>query len=252
MQKWPLNLQKSPLVLHLFPESCIVLSEIATPIFFKRKENVMKKNNNQVLSTRMLFVVTISLLVLLCGIQIWGRGKKWFDSLALGRTGAKVETWAEQTWTDKWFGDGFWQTRTLYTVNPRTANKSIVYKNRKLLLSAKNRTKKTQTANYSYTETRGHTVSSEIKAKEHHFEVAVGYSFKYATSKSYRANVKIPAGKSVKLYGSDVQIKEQYTTYRKQPQVATNLTATKWKNRGASSSSNPLIKEYSGYHFEWI
>lgn len=61
MQKWPLNLQKSPLVLHLFPESCIVLSEIATPIFlFAEGERNMSKKKWNLFNSLALLLVAVT------------------------------------------------------------------------------------------------------------------------------------------------------------------------------------------------
>lgn len=209
----------------------------------KKKEASCKIN--------VMFGSTLLLLTLVFLLQVCSKPCDMFKSLLSSMTEAKVETWTAQTWRDKWFGDGYWQTRTLYKINPQSANKSTVYENRKLLLSTKNNSTVAQSASYSYTETIGHTVSAEISAKRKHFEAAFGYSFNYAKSKTYTANVNVPAKKSVKAYGSNVRIKQQYSTYKKQPQRANNLTATSWVNNGSATVSSPLAKQYRGYHIEW-
>lgn len=176
---------------------------------------------------------------------------KCIEKAAIGNTSAKVETWAEQTWRDKWIGTGFWQTRTLYTINPQAANTRTVYENRRFLTSATNKTGVNQSVSYNYTTKIGHNVSADVKAKSDHFEAAVGYKFSYETSKSYTASMTVPPRKTYYIYQSDARIKQQYTTYTKQPQRANNLTATKWVNNGSASSSSPLIKQYNGAHFDF-
>lgn len=176
---------------------------------------------------------------------------KCIEKAAIGNTSAKVETWHEQTWSDKWIGTGFWQTRTEYTVNPQAANTTVSYENRKLCASSTNRTNVNQSVSYNYTNRVGHNVDASVKAKSDHFEAAVGYKFSYETTTSYTASMTVPAHQTYYVYQSDTRVRNQYTTYTKQPQRADNLTATKWVNNGSASSSSPLIKEYSGVHFDF-
>lgn len=161
---------------------------------------------------------------------------------------AKVETWSEQTWRDKWFGNGFWQTRTLYTINPKAQTKARVYENRILLLSNTNYTSEKQSASYSYSETRGYTFNSEVSAKIKYFNAALGLSLSKATTKAYTANVNVPGNTTVNVYGSDIRILQQYSVYKKQPQRA---SFKGWINNGKATQSEPLVKQYSGKHIEW-
>lgn len=195
--------------------------------------------------------IILGISALLMASTIALQPAKCIENVSVGNTAAKVETWAEQTWKDKWIGTGFWQTRTLYTVSPQTANKSTVYENRRYLCSAKNSTSVNQTVSYSYTTKTGHNVSADVKAKSTHFEAAVGYRFSYETSKTYTASMIVPPRKTYYIYQSDARIKQQYTTYKKQPQRANNLSATSWINYGSASTSSPLIKEYNGAHFDF-
>jgi hypothetical protein len=192
--------------------------------------------------------VTVSLIAIAFIMQAYGDSGNLFGVSLSGNTVAKVETWAEQTWKDKWIGTGFWQTRTLYTISPKAANTTTVYENRERVLSAENNTNTSQTVGYSYTEENGHVVSAEVKGKKTHFEAAVGYTFSYATSKTYSATATIPKKKKVVIWASDVRIKQQYTTYKQQPQRAHNITNPSWINNGSASSSTPLIKQYSSKH----
>ena len=97
----------------------------------------------------------------------------------------------------------------------------------------------------------GHTVSADVKAKSDHFEAAVGYKFSYEKSETYTASLTIPPRKTHYIYQSDARIRQEYTTYIKQPQVANNFTATSWVNYGNATSGSPLIKEYYGAHFDF-
>lgn len=209
----------------------------------------MKKG---VLIMKSKIILGISALLMTATIAIQPMTSQYIDKGNVGNTTAKVETWAEQTWKDKWIGTGFWQTRTLYTINPIDTNTSKTKENRRYISSATNNTSVTQSIGYTYDETRGHTVSAEIKGQKKHFEAAVGYSFSYATAKSYNASLSVPPRKTYYIYQSDMRIKQQYTVYKKQPQRANNLTATKWVNNGKAKSSSPLIKEYRGVHFDFV
>jgi len=197
-------------------------------------------------------IAGISAVLMASTIVLSPMANKYLDNVSAGNASAKVETWAEQTWYDIWIGTGVWQTRTLYTVNPRSANTSTVYENRRYITSATNNTGTTQSVGYTATTKYGHTVSADIKAKSEHFEAAIGYKFTYEYTQSYNASLTVPAHKSYKIYQSDARIKEQYTTYKKQPQRANNITATSWVNNGTASTSSPLIKQYNGAHFDFV
>lgn len=164
---------------------------------------------------------------------------------------AKVETWTEQNFWDVFWGTGFWQTRTKYTINPSSANTTRTYENRKLLLSTSNDTSLTQSASYSYTSRVGHNFNATVKGKKGHFEAAIGYTLTAETSTTYTANVNVPKHKSIDVWGSDVRVKSQYTTYVTQVQRANNIAATSWVNYGNPSTSKPLIKQYNGKHIDW-
>ena len=176
---------------------------------------------------------------------------KGIETVQGGNTSAKVESWAEQTWQDKFFGNGTWQTRTLYTVTPQTANTSTVYENKRYLASASNNTAVDQNVAYNYTERKGHCVSAEITAKSTHFEAAVGYTFSYETSVTYSATLTVPPHKTYYIYQSDKRVLQQYTTYVQQPQRANNIAATSWVDNGSATTSWPIIKEYAGPHFDF-
>ena len=198
---------------------------------------------------KLKIILVISALLMTSTIAL--QNIRGIETVQVGNTSAKVETWAEQTWQDKWIGTGFWQTRTLYTVTPQTANKSTVYENRRFLTSASNNTTVNQNVSYSYTTKTGHSVPADVKAKSTHFEAAVGYKFSYEKSETYSASLTVPPRKTYSIYQSDARILQQYTTYKKQPQRANNLTATSWVNNGSATTSLPLIKQYNGAHFDF-
>ena len=198
---------------------------------------------------KLKIILVISALLMTSTIAL--QNVRGIETVQVGNTSAKVETWAEQTWQDKWIGTGVWQTRTLYTVTPQTANKSTVYENRRYLASASNNTTVNQNVSYIYTTKIGHSVSADVKAKSTHFEAAVGYKFSYEKSETYSASLTVPPRKTYSIYQSDARILQQYTTYKKQPQRANNLTATSWVNNGSATTSSPLIKQYNGAHFDF-
>ena len=191
---------------------------------------------------------SLALLCAICAFQVSG-GVSEFEKVNTSVTNAKVETWVEQNFWDVFVGlGGRWQTRTKYTINPSSPNTTRTYENRKLLITTDNDTDKDQIGAYSYTETVGHTFNATVGAKKGHFELAVGYTLNRAETETYTANVNTPPGRAIDVWGSDVRVKSQYTTYTTQVQY----WCGGWINLGSPSTTRPLIKEYSGYRIEWI
>lgn len=199
---------------------------------------------------RRLICLSFALLLAFSALQVGG-GIGELEAVKAPALNAKIETWTEQNFWDVFWGTGFWQTRTKYTINPSSANTTRTYENRKLLLSTTNDTNDTQSASYSYTSRVGHSFNATVTGKKSHFEAAIGYTLTVETSTNYTANVNVPKNTSISVWGSDVRVKSHYTTYVTQVQRANNLAATSWVNYGNPSTSHPLIKQYSGKHIEW-
>lgn len=197
--------------------------------------------------TKLLIITTFLIASVVC-MQVYSPKNDIVGTLVNNLMSAKTETWIEQSWKQKWFGDGLWQTRTKYTIDPAAANTSTTYENRKLLLQTTNKTKEKQNPSYSYSETKGFTFNSTVKGQKSHFEAAVGLTLSAAKTVSYTASVNLAPKKTVKVYGSDVRVRQQYTTYKVQPQRGSTKG---WINDGSASTSKPLIKKYSGYYLEF-
>lgn len=196
---------------------------------------------------RRLLYLTFALMFVICAFQISG-GVSALEVVNTPATNAKVETWVEQNFWDVFWGTGWWQTRTVYTIRPHSPYTVTTYENRKLLLSTTNNTNEAQTASYSYTSKIGHNFNATIGAKKSHFEVAIGYTLNAETSTTYTANANVPGKTSISVWGSDVRVKSHYTTYITQVQRA---SLNGWVDHGEPESDLPLIKEYNGKHIEW-
>ena len=190
---------------------------------------------------------SLALLCAICAFQVSG-GVSEFEKVNTSATNAKVETWVEQNFWDVFVGVGLWPTRTKYTINPSSPNSTRTYENRQLIITTDNKTGEPQIGAYSYTETVGHIFDATVAAKKGHFELAVGYTLNRAKTETYTANVNTPPGRAIDVWGSDVRVKSQYTTYITQVQFC----GAGWINLGSPSTTRPLIKEYSGYRIEWI
>lgn len=202
----------------------------------------MKRKN-----LKRLLCLSFGLLFAVCTFQVSG-GVSELEKVNASATDAKVETWTEQNFWDVFWGTGFWQTRTKYTINPSAANTMRTYDNTRLLLSTNNNTNVNQSASYSYSSTVGHSFNATVSAKKSHFEAAIGYTLTSSSTTTYTANVTVPKKTSIMVWGSDVRIKSQYTTYKTQVQRA---SFSGWVDHGAPSSTSPLIKQYSGKHISW-
>lgn len=206
----------------------------------------MKNSTKERMTTKevkTLLIFTIGVLLVLFIVQVCGFEGKNFKFVYSGQTNAKVVTWTKSTFWDDFWGDGWHRTRTKYTINPQKANRKTLYKNKKLLLSVTNKSKSKQSASYSWQTTKGHVVSAQIKGQTKHFEVAVGYSFNYATTKTYQANVNVPPHSNVKVYSADIQVMEQYTTYTEQKEYGDGKG---WHKYGSKTVKHPVIRKYNG------
>lgn len=194
-----------------------------------------------------LLCVSSALLFSICAFQVSG-GVSEIEKVNASATNAKVETWTEQNFWDKFWGTGISQTRTKYTINPYKANTAVTYENRKLLLSTTNKTNVMQEASYSYSQTFGHSFNATVSAKKGHFQAAVEYKLTSSSTETITATIKVPKKSSIRVWGSDICLKSQYTTYKTQPEC---FWFTGWINYGKSSTTRPLIKQYSGKHISW-
>ena len=191
-----------------------------------------------------LGLITIGALVLLTVLRLnWN---PFFKNVGINISSGKTETWAEQTYNDKKYGDGFFQTRTLYTIDPNPTNTSRVNENRKLLVEVENKTKETQKASYTVTERVGFTLGSDLASKASHLTKALGVKIVPERTNSYSAEVTVAAKKYVAVYSADVRVRSNYTCYTKQRQTAINVWASAWKNSGDPIRWKGYVKEYSG------
>lgn len=198
-------------------------------------------------TVKRLLCLSFALLFSICAFQVSG-GVSGPEKVNASATNAKVETWVEQNFWDVFWGNGVWQTRTKYTIDPYKANTAVTYENKKLLLSTSNKTKVNQTASYSYSSTVGHSFNATVSAKKGHFQAALGYTLTSSSTTTYTANINVPKKSSIRVWGSDIRIKSQYTTYKTQPQRS---SFRGWINNGNASTTRPLIKQYSGKHISW-
>lgn len=183
----------------------------------------------------------------ICAFQV-SVGVSNLEKVNASATNAKVETWTEQNFWDKFWGTGISQTRTKYTINPYKAYTAETYENKKLLLSTTNKTNVMQEASYSYSQTFGHSFNATVSAKKGHFQAALEYTLTSSSTTTYTANINVPKKSSIRVWGSDIRIKSQYTTYKTQPQRS---SFRGWINNGNASTTRPLIKQYSGKHISW-
>ena len=120
------------------------------------------------------------------------------------------------------------------------------------MLEAENDSFKDQTVSYQKTERVGHEVSQTIKAKEEHIEAAVGYTFSYEYVTTTTVNVVVSSGTTLDVFLSDVRIRQQYVSVKKQTQRATNIFGTAWKDIGSPTTTSELIREYDGVRVQYI
>lgn len=182
-------------------------------------------------------------------LQLFGGQADMFGNCLLSDNSAKVETWTEQTFWDKFWGNGFFQTRTKYTLNPQKANTSRIYTNRRILVELKNNSSLSQEYSYSKQERIGHQVSASVKAKASHYEAAVEYKFSYEKTTTETVKVNVARYTTLNVYISDVIVKQQFVNVTTQKQVA---SFTGWKNSGSASYNNEYIAQYDGCSIEYI
>jgi|GEM_PF-6289432 len=200
-----------------------------------------------------MFYLSIGLLVGITAINIFGFNLKENSKTTFKRKlVAGVVVWTEQSFSEGWFGDGFWQLRRRFEANENAANTTR---------QEVNLTYKTGATNYGYvvnqsieytsTERNGHNISINAKKKSKWLEQSVGYSFTKEYTVSYKASGTIPPRSYLYIYEGQVIIKEQNINVKVDQQRAANIFATRWKNTGKSWREDEKIREYQGKYIRF-
>ena len=155
--------------------------------------------------------------------------------------------WYEQTFSEKFWGDGVWQLRRKFSANAGTEISTRRYENKTFILGFTNSANVQVEKTYIETIRRGHAVSSTVKSKSTHFEAEIGYTFNYETVNTESTKIIIFPYTSAEVWESDVRISYQYVSVKVQEQVASWFS---WSYTGNDWYESERIREYSGNYIE--
>lgn len=212
-------------------------------------ESLIVNNRMSAKGLKMIALACIAALIFVFALQYFGSKADLIGNSIFGETSGKVETWTEQTFWDKFWGNGFFQTRTKYTATPYSKNTTREYSNRTFLNSQYNGSSINQSIQYTKSETFGHKVTATITAKAKHIEAAVGYEFSYATTTSTTITANVAPYVLLEVWQYDVKVLEQTVNVKTQKQTASWWG---WRNTGNPKTTSEMIREFRGCHIEYI
>ena len=193
------------------------------------------------------YVLALFMVASLCSAM--GQSKAAVKENKPAVVNAKTETWYRQSFWDVFWGTGWWQTRTKYTINPKKLKKMERKLNKRYSNTVENKSNTSQSVTYTEEETNGYTYNSEVSGEIGHFKAALGVSLSKAKTSSIAVTVTAPKKTTIKAYIYDVKISEQTSNYKSEIQRA---SWSGWVHHKNGFSKKPVVNRYKGHKITYV